>query len=73
MATVPPDPNQPPRAPIDSTSPLYDQILSDFLKRAETDDKIPTQVVKNLKAAFNDGPPKSTDLVKAFSADDDVE
>ena len=58
-------------API--ASPLYDQIVQDFLARAEKDVLIPASTVKRLKAAFAGGSPKPTALVDAFSADDDLD
>jgi len=60
-------------APLETTSPLYEQIVADFFARAEKDDSIPDYAVRNLKAAFAAGPPKSAEIVEAFSADDDVE
>ena len=67
------DPTNPSAAPAETSSPLYEQIVADFLARAEKDESIPDYAVKNLKAAFADGPPKSAALIDAFSADDDVE
>lgn len=59
-------------AAIEIASPLYDQIVDDFLKRAAADDAIPGAVVKHLKAAFAAGPPKLAVLIDAFGADDDL-
>lgn len=59
--------------PLATTSPLYEQIVEDFLARAAKDDAIPTGTVKRLKAAFAAGPPKPAALTDAFSADDDLE
>ncbi len=63
-----------PATPLEGTSPLYEQIVEDFLARAEKEDSIPKYLVKNLKAAFADGPPKTAaDLILAFTTDDDIE
>ena len=57
----------------ESVSPLYEQIVADFLARLETDAAIPNSVVKRLKAAFADGPPKTAALAVVFDSDDDIE
>lgn len=62
-----------PIAPTESISPLYEQIVEDFLARAEKDDAIPHGTLKRIRAAFAAGPPKAAALVDAFSADDDFE
>lgn len=56
-----------------STSPVHQQIVEDFLQRAEEDSEIPDYVVRQLRRLFEQDAPKKDAFVEAFRADEDVE
>ena len=58
---------------VETISPLYEQIVQDFLARVEKDEAIPRHVVKNLRSIFGAGTPKSAELLVAFASGDDIE
>jgi len=56
-----------------SRSPVYEQIVQDFLERAAEDASIPDTLVQRLKSLFGQGAPKKEAFIAAFKADEDVE
>jgi hypothetical protein len=59
--------------PLESTSPIYDHIMEDFLARAGKEDAISPTTMRRLRAAFEAGPPKPAVLIDAFGAHDELD